>query len=83
MAKTKFYKLGKKATTFFDPVTKVNVSNQGATSFTGIPSKKLSAAIGSGHLVEISETEYTEITGIKFEHPKAEAPAKAKKTERG
>lgn len=81
MAKTKFYKLGSKATTFYDPITKVQISNKNAVAFSGKPSSRLTTAISRQHIVEISQTEYESLMGelVEEKTDKSEAVETAKK----
>jgi hypothetical protein len=55
----KYYKLGEKATLFFDPTTQVLIRGKEIIEVTRLPkSKKLAVAINQGHVVVATEEEY-------------------------
>ena len=61
MAKTKYYKLGEKASSFYDPSTKLSISVTKPAILTLKPNEKIRKAAASGHIREISEKEYSDI----------------------
>jgi len=56
---TKYLKLGEKASMFFDPFTQIKVISNQVLAIDRMPkSKKISVALGAGHLVLATESEY-------------------------
>lgn len=86
MAKTFYYKLNTKASVFYDPTSKLKLTNKIPGTCTE-RSKKVRAAAAGGHIIEIGEAEYTRMMealppatkeAIKKETP---APKAVKKEE--
>lgn len=81
MSKLKFYKLGEKAGSFFDPESRMKVI-PGTPGCTANVTKKIKTASGGGHLIAIDEEEFDELVGDKEKAAKikeAMTPAKAPK----
>jgi hypothetical protein len=57
--KPKYYKLGKNAASFYDPVLKLKIHGKGVGRLSGVnPTKRVVNSIKHGHIVETSEDEY-------------------------
>lgn len=58
MVKAKYLKLGKTATSFYDPILKLKISANGVAKLEFKETRRLKNAIKHGHLEEATEKEY-------------------------
>jgi len=61
MAKNKYYQIGAKASTFYDPASKLSVSTHSPGVLVGKPNPKVSTAIRNGVITEITESVYQDL----------------------
>lgn len=64
---TKYLKLGKKASSFFEPSLRLKVQQGVPAAFEGKPTKRLGTAIRMGHVVEIDKATYEKLLKAKPE----------------
>src|SRR4051812_47731524 len=72
-AKTKYYKLGPKAASFYDPKSGLSLAGKEVAQIDGSKAKgsqTLVAAIAGGHVVEVDEEEYSKAKAKKLNAPK-------------
>jgi len=60
----RYFKLGKKASSFMDPMTNLKLSGNSVGFIEVKPTAKISRAITHGHIVEIKEDEYNKVKGV-------------------
>lgn len=53
-----YYKLGKTATSFFDPVVKLKIAGKGVGKLTLPPTRRINNALKHNHIVEATKEEY-------------------------
>lgn len=63
MSKIFYYKLSKTASVFFDPKSRMKVTN-GVPSKTAVQTPTIKNATKAGHIIEISEQEYTKALSL-------------------
>lgn len=60
-----YFKLGKKASTFFDPISGVNISGSEVIALKREPkTKKFQSALSAGHIMMATEKNYTDAGGV-------------------
>jgi hypothetical protein len=60
--KATYYGLGKTATNFYCPITKLKVTNGGFSKLSVNPTKRITNAVKHGHLVEATKVDYEKWT---------------------
>jgi molecular chaperone GrpE (heat shock protein) len=70
-----YFKIGKEGNSFFDPSTKLDVFGTKVGFIKGAPSKLVVDALSNGHIVEITEKEFTTLGGKLPSKEKGEASA--------
>lgn len=76
--KVDYYKLGKKAESFYDPILKLKIPTRKAIAKVegGMKTARLKAALDGRHIEPATEKEYNAfVAGLKEANPDAQAPA--------